>query len=154
MTASRELTELVVLTPVECASHLAKACVGRIGFMHAGQPEILPVNFASDREGTVVFRAAAHSILSEVVGQPVVFEVDGLDESRRCGWSVCVHGVGHELTEDHHPMAEQLRKLDVISWAPGQRDRWFVVIPTSLTGRRIPVSIASEEGWFPGIPAG
>jgi nitroimidazol reductase NimA-like FMN-containing flavoprotein (pyridoxamine 5'-phosphate oxidase superfamily) len=154
MRSSEVLTDLVVLTPLECASYLGKACVGRIGFVHGGRPEILPVNYAADREGTVVFRSTTRSILGAVVGQPVVFEVDGLDESRRSGWSVCVHGVGHELTDDHHPMAEQLRKLDVISWAPGQRDRWFAVIPSSLTGRRIPVSVSSEEGWFPGIPAG
>ncbi len=152
MSPSEELTELEELALAECAAYLAKAYVGRIGFIHEERPQVLPVNYVADRDGNVVFRTGEQSILTGVAGQKVVFEVDGLDPGHRCGWSVCVHGVGHEVTDDH-PMAARLRGLHVITWAPGRRDRLFVVIPSALTGRRIPVNLSSEEGWFPGIPA-
>jgi uncharacterized protein len=147
------LDELVVLTPDECRSRLRTALVGRVGFVHDGRPQVLPVNYAAAPDGTVVFRSTAGSILGDVVGQPVVFEVDGLDEFHKSGWSVCVHGVGHELAAGLLPTAEQLRRLSVISWAPGRRDRWLVVTADSITGRRLPMSLSPDEGWFPGVVA-
>ena len=150
---SSEPGELVVLSRGDCTRRLVRACVGRIGFVHKGRPEVLPVNYAADPDGRVVFRSTATSVLGAIVGQPVVFEVDGWDSTQRSGWSVCVHGTGCELKDDDHPLVEQLRTLQVISWAPGRRDRWFAVEPTAITGRQLPISLTADEGWFPGVPA-
>ena len=66
-------------------------------------------------------------MLTEVAGGPAAFEIDGYDEQARTGWSVCVHGPGREITDAGDVLAERLRELNVISWAPGPRDRWFAV---------------------------
>jgi nitroimidazol reductase NimA-like FMN-containing flavoprotein (pyridoxamine 5'-phosphate oxidase superfamily) len=147
------LSDLAVLTHDDCVHRLLRGCVGRVGFVHDERPEVLPVNYAADADGRVVFRAGPNSVLRGVVGQPVVFEVDGADASRRSGWSVCVHGSGLEITDADDPLASQLRKLPVITWAPGRRDRWFAVVPAAVTGRELPISVTGDEGWFPGVPA-
>jgi hypothetical protein len=81
--------------------------------------------------------------------------VDGLDEAHRTGWSVCVHGSAREITERDDPIAERLRTLAVIPWAPGHRQRWFAITPVEITGRRLPVQGMAEKpgGWYPGIPS-
>jgi hypothetical protein len=150
---SAGLSDLTVLTPDDCTERLVRGCVGRIGFVHDDRPEVLPVNYAADADGRVVFRSGPASVLSAIVGQPVVFEVDGADASRRSGWSVCVHGSGCEVTDADDPLALQLRNLPVITWAPGRRDRWFAVVPVAITGRELPISMTGDEGWFPGVPA-
>jgi hypothetical protein len=42
------------------------------------------------------------------------------------------------------------RAQQVDSWAPGIRDRKFVVVPLAITGRTIPVG--PDGDWFAGIP--
>src|SRR3954447_17144378 len=153
MTTSAGLEGLESISPEECSSLLRSGCVGRIGFVVAGRPHVLPINYAADASGTVVFRTSANSILMAVALQPVAVEVDGLDEARRTGWSVCVHGTAREITEAEDSRAERLRHLTVIPWAPGERQRWFSVTPEQITGRRIPVSALSQDafGWYPGV---
>jgi len=148
-----QLGGLEILTRSECLTRLAAGCVGRVGFIVAGRPQVLPVNYAIDDEGTVVFRSTEHSILTRVVEQAVVFEVDGLDEPQRTGWSVCVHGFGREITGGHDSSATRLQTMSLLSWAPGPRDRWFAINAHELTGRRIPVTAKAIDfgGWTPGV---
>jgi nitroimidazol reductase NimA-like FMN-containing flavoprotein (pyridoxamine 5'-phosphate oxidase superfamily) len=150
-----ELEGFEVLSRQECGALLSRGCVGRVGFVVGGRPQVLPVNYAADDAGVVVFRTSANSILMAVAMQAVVFEVDGLDEAHRTGWSVCVHGSAREITERDDPIAERLRTLAVIPWAPGHRQRWFAITPAEITGRRLPVQGMAEGlgGWYPGIPS-
>jgi nitroimidazol reductase NimA-like FMN-containing flavoprotein (pyridoxamine 5'-phosphate oxidase superfamily) len=143
---------LEVLNAGECLYLLGGACIGRVGLVVSGQPHVLPVNYAADRDGSVVFRTTVGSILTNVATKPIAFEVDGFDERRRLGWSVCVHGVGREITEDDDPTARRLRELSVVTWAPGPRDRWFAITPDLITGRRLPLAAtAADFGWTPGV---
>ena len=112
-----ELEGFEVLSRQECEVLLTRGCVGRVGFVVGGRPQVLPVNYAADDAGVVVFRTSANSILMAVAMQVVVFEVDGLDEAHRTGWSVCVHGTAREITERDDPIAERLRSLAVLSIA-------------------------------------
>ena len=155
MGADLELEGFEVLSAQECGVLVARGCVGRVGFVVGGRPQVLPVNYAADEMGVVVFRTSANSILTAVARQPVVFEVDGLDVSHRTGWSVCVHGSASEVTEREDPIAERLRRLAVVPWAPGHRERWFAIAPAELTGRRLPVHGMAEDsgGWHPGVPS-
>jgi hypothetical protein len=42
--------------------------------------------------------------------------------------------------------------MPVVTWAPGQRDRWFSITPAQVTGRRLPVQgVDDGEGWYEGI---
>jgi uncharacterized protein len=153
MSEEVELEGFEVLTQQECGVLLIRGLVGRVGFVLGGRPQILPVNYAANDAGVVVFRTSANSILMAVALQPVVFEVDGLDEAHRTGWSVCVHGSAREITEREEPMAARLRASPVIPWAPGHRERWFAITPEEITGRRLPVKGTADElaGWHPGV---
>jgi nitroimidazol reductase NimA-like FMN-containing flavoprotein (pyridoxamine 5'-phosphate oxidase superfamily) len=147
-----ELSGLEVLTPGDCVHLLAASRIGRVGFVASGQPHVLPVNYVIDDDGAVVFRTTAESILTSVADQPAAFEVDGFDERHRTGWSVCVHGLGREITGADDPVARRLRGLSVVTWAPGQRDRWFAITPDQITGRRLPLAAtAADFGWTPGV---
>jgi nitroimidazol reductase NimA-like FMN-containing flavoprotein (pyridoxamine 5'-phosphate oxidase superfamily) len=146
------LDGLEILEPHECLTLLARCKVGRVGLVVSGAPRVLPVNYASDGDGNVIFRTADTSILTTVATRPVAFEVDGFDERYQTGWSVCVQGVGREITGADDPMAQRLQQLNVITWAPGQRDRWFAITADEITGRRIPLAVApSDFGWIPGV---
>jgi nitroimidazol reductase NimA-like FMN-containing flavoprotein (pyridoxamine 5'-phosphate oxidase superfamily) len=142
---------LEVLGTEECLRLLADAVIGRVAFQAEGVPHLLPVNYAADADGTVVFRTAEHTVLQAVSGRPAVFEADGFDPVNHTGWSVCVRGIGREVTAGPDTAAQRLLELTVIPWAPGQRDRWFAISPDEVTGRRIPLVRAADFGWIPGV---
>jgi nitroimidazol reductase NimA-like FMN-containing flavoprotein (pyridoxamine 5'-phosphate oxidase superfamily) len=145
-------SSLVELTAGECLHLLAGTCIGRVGFVAHGVPHILPVNYASDDDGAVAFRTSPQSVLATIAGQVAVFEVDGYDETHKLGWSVCVLGLAREITGDEDAMARRLHALDVVPWAPGQRDRWFAITADDVTGRRIPLQASPRDlGWQPGV---
>jgi nitroimidazol reductase NimA-like FMN-containing flavoprotein (pyridoxamine 5'-phosphate oxidase superfamily) len=146
-----ERTSLVVLETEECLRLLADAVIGRVAFQAHGTPELLPVNYAVDDDGTVVFRTEERSVLTEVDGHAAVFETDGFDRSTHTGWSVCVQGTGREITAAQDRAARRLLEMAVIPWAPGRRDRWFAISPDRISGRRIPVVRAADFGWIPGV---
>jgi uncharacterized protein len=146
------LEGLEVLSEPECLALLARGCVGRVGFIVGGRPLVLPVNYAADELGVVVFRTSASSLLTAVAHQPVAFEIDGVDPKRRTGWSVAVQGEATELTEPGTPGVDRLRSMPVVTWAPGRRDRWFAITPELVTGRRLPVQgLEASGGWYEGI---
>src|SRR3954469_11549684 len=93
-----DLAGLVVLDTEECLRLLGEAVIGRVAFHALGMPQLLPVNYAADADGAIVFRTDQRSVLTEVGGRPAVFETDGFDPSTHTGWSVCVHGNGREIT--------------------------------------------------------
>jgi uncharacterized protein len=136
----------------DCLRLLTGGQIGRVGFVVSGHPHVLPVNYAADDDGAVVFRTAGHSVLTHVAGQSVVFEVDGFDERYDPGWSVCVQGLGREITDADDPAPRRLHDLSVITWAPGRRDRWFAIVAEKVTGRRLPLAAqAADFGWVPGV---
>ena len=127
--------------------------IARIVFTLDEQPLALPVNFVSDDDGRVVFRTGDHSVLSGLSGCQVAVEVDGYDVSARAGWCVLITGRAREINDNGDKATRQLLRLDVVPWAPGTRDRWFVVEPQSMSGRRVADPNGAVEGWFAGIPA-
>ena len=122
----------------ECWELLATAGFGRIGLVLDGRPEVLPVNFALDGE-TVVFRTAEHSALSHAATAVVCFEADHVDETSHAGWSVMVQGVATDIGDAIDPTSERIRRLSLLTWAPGDRPVWFRIRPDKVTGRRLRV---------------
>jgi nitroimidazol reductase NimA-like FMN-containing flavoprotein (pyridoxamine 5'-phosphate oxidase superfamily) len=123
----------------DCLNLLATASVGRVGFIVDGKPEVLPVNYGLDGD-TVVFRTAEGSALNHASLSVIAFEVDHIEETTRSGWSVVVQGVAQSMGDALDATSERLRRLEVITWAPGTRQRWFRVTPDRITGRRLRVS--------------
>ncbi len=122
----------------ECLNFLALGRVGRVGLVVDGRIEILPVNYALDGDA-ILFRTAQESVLNRASMTDVAFEVDHIDESFRTGWSVLVHGHADNISDTIDATSERLRRLALVTWAPDERPRWFVIRPNSITGRRLRV---------------
>lgn len=125
---------LEVLSTDECWALVASSPVGRVAFVEAGDPTILPVNHAVVGH-RVVFRTARGALLHEaLMDRPVAFEVDDFDPDRRTGWSVLVRGLA-ALAED----TEELASLALDAWADAvERNDWVAILVEEITGRRIP----------------
>lgn len=124
------------LDAAECLELLATASVGRVGLVVEGRPVVLPVNYVVD-DLSVVFRTAEGTVLNKVALQMVAFQVDRIDEATATGWSVLVQGVAQDVSTAIDTTSERLRRLALVSWAPGQRHRWFRVNADTITGRRL-----------------
>ena len=133
---ARDHRGLQVLTLEECLTRLRAERVGRVAFVHDGDPVILPVNHAVDGVD-VVFRSTWGSKLEQARhGGSVAFEVDGFDPQRRTGWSVLVSGVAEAVYD-----AEESARLDALSlesWVgTGDATFWVRIRAEQVTGRAI-----------------
>jgi nitroimidazol reductase NimA-like FMN-containing flavoprotein (pyridoxamine 5'-phosphate oxidase superfamily) len=123
---------LEVLDFDECLRLLASQPIGRLAFIDAGEPVILPINHAVDGLD-VVFRTTTGSKLDAALrGAVVAFEVDAWDELYRTGWSVLLRGRLEEVDADEvagvllRPYADRVA-----------RDRYVRIIADEVSGRRI-----------------
>src|SRR5215469_2781949 len=100
---------LEVLPFDSCLARLASVPVGRVGFIAAGEVEILPVNHVVDGR-SVVFRTGEGSKLAGAgEGYPLTFEADSYDARAQSGWSVVIHGYA-EVVEDE----AEIRRMDAL----------------------------------------
>jgi nitroimidazol reductase NimA-like FMN-containing flavoprotein (pyridoxamine 5'-phosphate oxidase superfamily) len=131
----KPVDQLEVLSEQQCLDLLASRDLGRVAFSIGEQPEIFPVNYATDR-AIVVFRTAAGTKLDHALASRVAFEVDDWDEDERTGWSVVMKGVAQEVTSGTNPFEATLRTRNVWPLAPGEHDHWIAIYPSEITGRR------------------
>lgn len=118
-----------------CWRLLARIGFGRVGFVHAGDVVVLPVNVAVIGQ-RVVFRTGEHTSLAAAGdGTTVAFEADHTDQVAESGWSVLVRGQLHTVTDAADTAA--LQESGLHPWAPDSRDRWMTITPTKITGRMI-----------------
>jgi CBS domain-containing protein len=129
---------LRVLSLERCVERLRQAPVGRLAFIHDGDPVVLPVNHGLD-ELDVVFRTTWGSKLQLAQSSgPVAFEVDGVDENRETGWSVLVKGTASIVYESSD--LERLERLGVGAWAGvGDDAFWVRIRAQEITGREVAV---------------
>lgn len=119
----------------DCWRSLAGEHVGRLAYLLHGEPEIVPLNFATDGH-TVVFRTDSGTKLAALGrNDRIAFEVDGSDAIDHSGWSVLVKGVAERVVDAAE--VRQLRRLPLQPWAIGPKEVWVRIIPESVTGRRI-----------------
>ena len=129
-------TGLEELTEDRCWQLLASRSIGRLAVSINNRPDIFPVNYRIDDETIVVLTAPGLKLAAATLGVGVAFEVDELDELRRTGWSVVVHGTAGEIERLEDLMeADELR---VEPWADGIKHRYIRIVPTKVTGRRVP----------------
>jgi hypothetical protein len=144
--ASRPTTpepSLTSLSRDECLQLLRQRGVGRLAVVLDGRPHIMPLNYAADETGVIVFRTADLTVATEAALAHVAFEIDEIDPARREGWSVAVHGLGREIGDAIDRESQRLLRLPVHPWAPGQRDRWYKITPIDITGRRLSIAPSS-----------
>jgi uncharacterized protein len=139
----RFATELVELSRQECLKLLASHSFGRLAVNGGGDspPVIRPVNYVFDeRSQSVVFRTAVGSKFYALLSAAhAAFEVDGIDEGSRTGWSVIVQGVTDEVTNQAD--VHRLDGLGLESWAPGPKAHWIHIRAWTISGRRIVLAI-------------
>ncbi len=127
---------------------MSQETVGRLCVLSNGYPLAFPINYRIVQDGMdirVVFRAAPHAAVAQYQG-PASMEVDQIDASHECAWSVIVRGnlhrvFGQDELPDTYPLLEG-------------RHQWMVLEVTAVSGRRF-VSTPSFDGqsveWRPAI---
>lgn len=139
-------SRLVELSVEACLDLLAAHHVGRLALVDEEGPLVLPVNYILD-QGSVLFRTDEGTKLRATVGGgAVAFEIDGVDERRRIGWSVLVRGRVTEVTDPAE--LERVRLLPLHPFVGGYKEHYARVISTSMSGRRIPLPASIPEDWF------
>jgi nitroimidazol reductase NimA-like FMN-containing flavoprotein (pyridoxamine 5'-phosphate oxidase superfamily) len=128
----------------ECLELLRQGSVGRLAVVIDGQPHILPLNYAADEDGVIVFRTADLTAASKADLARVAFEIDAFDVARREGWSVAVRGFGLRIDDAIDRDSQRLLRMPVHPWVPGQRDRWFKITPAEITGRRLKTAASAS----------
>jgi nitroimidazol reductase NimA-like FMN-containing flavoprotein (pyridoxamine 5'-phosphate oxidase superfamily) len=124
-----------ILTEEQCVQLLELHDLGRVAVALGGQPEVFPVNYATDGK-IVVFRTARGTKLDRSTEGRIAFEVDDWDPMSGTGWSVMLKGVAEEVKEGADPFAGSLRSRHVTPLAPGQRTLWIAIYPSEISGRR------------------
>lgn len=121
---------LVDLDEQTCWSLAETATVGRLAWVDADGPVVVPVNI-SVAAGEIVLRTAAYSAMSrEVDDSRVAVEIDDLDPQHRTGWSVLVRGVATVRMEAAPADAPR-------AWPTGSKAATVRIRPTQITGRRL-----------------
>lgn len=125
---------LEVLDRDTCLELARTAGVGRMAWAEADSPvQVLPVNFAFDDD--VIVRTGFGTLLEAIrAGRRLTFQVDGLEQAVRGGWTVLIIGTA-EVVEPGHE-AERLSRL-VRPWAPGPRSVVVRLRAEETSGRRV-----------------
>jgi len=130
--------ELLEIPREECLALLAEHRFGRLA-VDVGDdvPLIRPVNYAFDSSSqSVVLRTGEGSKLHHLLRSArACFEIDGIDQDARTGWSVIVAGVAEEVVGDAE--IARLGGLAIEPWAAGGAARWVRIRAFTVTGRRI-----------------
>lgn len=127
---------LRVLPYEECLLLLRNAHTGRLGFVHHGEPEVLPVNFGLDQDAPV-FRSTWGSKLDAAsAGHLVALEADAVDRATSRAWSVVVKGPASVEYDDDAIARYEL--LGIERWVRDDAESfWVRVTPETVTGREL-----------------
>lgn len=127
---------LEILPLAQCLSLLRSRPLGRLAYLDAGQPTVVPVNHLVDGSAIVLRSLAGHKLDAAVLNQPVAFQLDDHDPARGTGWSVLVRGTAR-LVEDPAAVARYAVELD--SWAISDPEAatWIRIDADDISGRRL-----------------
>jgi uncharacterized protein len=130
----------------ECLELLSAHHFGRVAFVErAGAPPvIMPLNYLVHAE-TVVCRTDPSKLGSALRDTPVSFEIDGIEQRQRTGWSVVVSGRAEEVVDVSE--LEELHQTPLLPWAPGDRSQYIRITPELVTGRRISLADLPSNWW-------
>jgi nitroimidazol reductase NimA-like FMN-containing flavoprotein (pyridoxamine 5'-phosphate oxidase superfamily) len=126
---------LEVIGHEECLTLLASRPYGRIAYVDAGSPTMVPVNHLVDGASVVLRSLDGGKLAAAIFERPVAFGLDELDNTTRSGWSVVVRGRA-EIVE-----ADDAGKYDkwLDSWAvrDAARTTWVRIVVDEVSGRRL-----------------
>jgi nitroimidazol reductase NimA-like FMN-containing flavoprotein (pyridoxamine 5'-phosphate oxidase superfamily) len=126
---------LEIMSTEECWGLLRRTPIGRVAFVHDGEPVVLPVAFGVIGH-QIAFRSARGAKLGAArMNQPVAFEVDNWDATSLSGWSVLIEGSADTVYTDSE--IAELEALGVMRWTPQPFDTdWVRILPNDISGRR------------------
>lgn len=119
----------------ECLTLLASRPYGRLAYLDAGSPSIVPVNHLVGGSSIVISSLDGGKLGAAIFERAVAFELDDLDFTTRSGWSVLVRGRAEVVDEADTEGYEKW--LD--SWAvrEGARTTWVRIVADEVSGRRL-----------------
>ena len=129
-------SEVLVLSREDCLRLLASNNFGRLA-VAMDSPVIRPVNYLFDEPSqSVLFRTADGSKFhAMLVNGNAAFEIDGIDQGSRTGWSVIIGGMTEEITSPSE--LRRLERLGLETWTPGHKAHWMRIRAWTVTGRQI-----------------
>jgi uncharacterized protein len=135
------------LAESECRELLKTHHFGRVAFLERsdGPPVIMPLNYLVHAETVVVRTDPRSKVGNALRDAPVSFEIDGIDQRQRTGWSVVVSGRAQEIVDPTE--LEELHRTPLLPWAPGDRSQYIRIRPELVTGRRISVADLPSNWW-------
>ena len=120
----------------DCVELLRFGNLGRIAVVVDGFPVVVPVNFRlveSDGRVWIAIRTRTGNVLDRD-RSPAAFEVDDVDGAAHEGWSVLVQGT---LLHVDPESADFRLRFDPEPWTLDARERWLVIEPFAISGRRL-----------------
>lgn len=129
---STEVHPVTVLNSDECWDLLKSASLGRLVTLLAGQIEIFPVNFVTQKRSILFRTAEGTKLFSTVMNDQVVFEAD--DHTVEGGWSVVVRGRAHELITRSD--IEEAERAQLLTWIATVKQRFVRIDVADVSGRR------------------
>lgn len=123
-----------------CLQLLGSGHVGRVAVNGEPSPVVLPVNYLLRDEAVVFTTAGGTKWDAAREGAPASFEVDGVDQEHRSGWSVLVRGHLASLDGDAEIAAEVAEALEPLPGGP--RAHVVRLSIDEITGRRVPPDAA------------
>ena len=106
---------------------------------------IMPLNYLVHAESVVVRTDPRSELRNALRDARVSFEIDGIDQQQRTGWSVLVIGRAQEIVDPRE--LEELHQTPLLPWAAGDRSEYVRITPELVTGRRISVADLPSH-WF------
>jgi uncharacterized protein len=127
---------LEVLPLAQALTLLRSRPLGRLAFVEAGAPTVLPVNHLVDNTTVVLRTTRGGKLDAALVGQPVAFQLDDHDPVLGTGWSVLVRG-RLDVVEDPELIARYAQELDSWLIADGEEAAWLRIVADDISGRRL-----------------
>lgn len=124
---------LVDLSDDECWQVLGAGAVGRIAWIRADRPFVIPVNYIVEGSTIHIHSAAYSALVQEVDDSQVAFQVDDIDASTRSGSTVTAQGRAEIRYAG--PRAPQGPAVDV--WPAGAKAATIVIDVLEVSGRRL-----------------
>lgn len=131
----------------ECLDLLNRHHFGRVAFLEQIDlpPVIMPLNYLMHADSVVVRTDPGSKLGGVLRDAPVSFEIDGIDQRHRTGWSVVVSGRAQQVVDPNE--LEELYQTPLLPWAPGDRSQYVRITPALVTGRRISVADLPSNWW-------
>lgn len=131
----------------ECLDLLNRHHFGRVAFLEQIDlpPVMMPLNYLMHADSVVVRTDPGSKLGGVLRDAPVSFEIDGIDQRHRTGWSVVVSGRAQQVVDPNE--LEELYQTPLLPWAPGDRSQYVRITPVLVTGRRISVADLPSSWW-------